>query len=323
MHVKDVIAVLEELGVSKSSNVGSQLSCECPLAKWFHKGGTDSRPSMSIKIGEGVSLFTCFSCGESGTLFQLVDSYSRLSGKPLGNLISYVKDIETPSLSMALAKAMHSSKHGQPLKTNAKVLNENLLSVFFCATEVPQALSYLQSRGVSEGTIKEFEIKFDSRNHRIVFPIRNQTGGLVGAVGRSLIDNGPKYYNYFGFEAAKCLGGVHRIKDNFNRVLLVEGMFDVLRASVSECQTNAQAVCTFKAEASNEQCSQLIGLAKSILICYDGDMAGYKGSEKTFARLKRKVPFLRCIKMPECADVGSLSSEEFIELLQKNGVSHE
>jgi DNA primase len=319
MKYEDVVDVLKLLNVEESSNTSmGQLSCMCPLAKWMHKGGTDNRPSFSIRVGDEPSVYKCFTCGESGTLAQLVESYAALSGEDLKGVAHAIRQGDKPSLRTKLSHAVSSATDHTIRSLSAVEISDSVLDRFKPAESVPLCLDYLSSRNFTKTCAIKFQLLFDPTSTRLVFPIRNQGGGLVGAVGRSLAD-GPKFYNYFGFESSKCLGGIDKLEERYDRVLLVEGMFDVMRVSQFEGDLNAQAVCTFKAEASDFQCGLLSGLAKPILLCYDGDMAGYKGSAKTFRRLKAKVPFAREVRMPEGSDVGSMRLSDLKHSLKLKG----
>lgn len=322
MNYEGIVDVLSAIGVdSHNYNNNGQLICSCPLSRWLHESGSDNRPSMSIKVGVETSLFKCFACGESGTLASLVQSYANLSkSKDLSRMSDLLLKQDKPSMISSLKRAVSSANDCTIKSRGPKALCSTILNRFLPAFDIEESRDYLRGRGLTKTDVNEFNVLFDPSFKRIVFPIRNIEGSLVGAVGRSLED-GPKFYNYFGFEASKCLGGVHRLTEEYDKVILVEGMFDVIRLRRYESILNAQAVCTFKAEASKEQCNLLSGIAKPTIVCYDGDMAGYKGSEKTTKRLNGLVPYLKNVKLPEGGDVDSVSQEEFLRCLKKVGVT--
>ena len=322
MRYEDIVDVLSCLGVEQHNyNGNGQLTCSCPLAEWMHESGSDSKPSMSIKVGEQTSVYKCFACGESGTLASLVSSYGNLSRKTdLVKMGDQMLKSDRPSMISSLRRAVSSANDCTIKKRTAKTLSSTILNRFLPVYDISKSRLYLEQRGLTREDMEEFELLYDPSFRRIVFPIRNQEGSLVGAVGRAL-DDGPKFYNYFGFEASKCLGGLHRLSEDYDKIILVEGMFDVIKVRRYEERLNAQAVCTFKAEASAEQCDILSSIAKPVIVCYDGDMAGFKGANKTMKRLNGLVPYLKNAKLPEGGDVDSVSYEIFTRCLKKVGVT--
>lgn len=322
MIYEDIVDVLSCLGVEHHNyNGNGQLTCSCPLAEWMHERGSDSRPSMSIKVGDETSVYKCFACGESGTLASLVTSYGNLARKEdIVQMGDQMLKHDKPSMISSLRRAVTSANDCTIKKRGPKTLCSTILNRFLPAYDIAESRNYLEGRGVSKLDMMEFELLYDPSFRRIVFPIRNEEGSLVGAVGRSL-GEGPKFYNYFGFEASKCLGGIHRLSEEYDKIILVEGMFDVIKMCRYEGKLNAQAVCTFKAEASGDQCDILSSIAKPVIVCYDGDMAGYKGANKTMKRLNGLVPYLKNAKLPEGGDVDSVSYEDFTRCLKKVGVT--
>lgn len=93
-----------------------------------------------------------------------------------------------------LKKIKNKRKKNNSVIPQNQVLPESLLNQF---KKLPHILFYQD--GIDVETQKEFEIAYDINNERIVFPLRNKDGELVGIKGRSVIDdeNIPKYYIYY------------------------------------------------------------------------------------------------------------------------------
>src|SRR4051812_37726415 len=115
MLLQQVLDVLYVMGISSSEVVlrrEGQIQICCPLAPWFHEKKVDSNPSMSIGYSEAkTTLFKCFACGESGKLWQLVDSYGTLANRPdLVELADKLVVDDKPTLGMTIELACRDIK---------------------------------------------------------------------------------------------------------------------------------------------------------------------------------------------------------------------
>jgi DNA primase len=179
-------------------------------------------------------------------------------------------------------------------------------------------------RGVSASTLQHFEAftcpqkDFDDR---IVFPIRNILGQIVGFVARHLYsDEDPKYLVIP--EHAK-LGLFPANPDIINKsIILVEGIFDMLKLHSSGL-TNT--VCMFGTSFGNVKKKQrieenikkleqykLMGASKLYLLL-DGDEAG-QSAARNMEKNYSKDFIIENIELPEGIDPGSLSDQHLKEL---------
>jgi len=311
LNFKELVGVLGVMNVDTSTlsqYSGNQVSICCPLAEWTHESGQDNKPSLSIKYGEGeTSLYKCFACGSQGAVWQLLNHYAQFSGKAEAAVLAdKLLTEDRPSLSSKFAILHEEEAYNFEPPPKVDYLHDMILDGFPPASMEPAAMEYLKSRGVEE-VVDLYDIRYDVKNGRIVFPVRDQQERLQGAVGRA-INSMPKYYNYFGFSASYSLGGIDLVKGN--KVLIVEGFFDVLRART----LGYNAVCTWKAELSTPQADMVLGLDADLYLCFDGDAAGRKGTRKAMELLEDNVYSVKVCN-PGDKDVGEMTKEELQEVL--------
>lgn len=148
-----------------------------------------------------------------------------------------------------------------------------------------KCLDYLSSRRISPGTIKHYGIgyfdgsKYDSYYDRMLFPIRNLKGEVLGYQGRAMYDweavNGKKYY-HGSIDKATTLYGLYECAElayNINDIIVVEGPFDVL--ACYEC--GIPAVALLGSSMSQEQGFILRVIVENITTWLDSDKAGDAG----------------------------------------------
>lgn len=324
MTLEELKLVLTQCGVA-TENLKPfrehQVQIPCPLAPWLHDGGTDSHPSLSIRFGVPGSwtVFKCWSCKEQGKLWNLVDSLAVFSkNELLATLALKLLDSDKPSLAArfglmekSLDDWFFDSKKHPLVEMNPKTMFRTM----WPAWADDRSRTYLEKRKVSERTAAKFHLLFDDRKDRIVFPVYNKGGGLVGAVGRAIEDSEPRrYYNYFEFSAGYTVGGWNHTHPEFPRIIVTEGFFDILRTYQWCWDNQTDIVCTWRAEMTEDQASIISGLDKTVYIGYDNDKAGQEGWIKAQEYLRHTGCGLKRLRLPERADLGGLDEESFLTI---------
>jgi DNA primase len=148
----------------------------------------------------------------------------------------------------------------------------------------------LELKLVSENDNKR---RFDFFRNRVMFPIRDKRGRVVGFGGRVMQDDGPKYLNspetplfHKGFE----LFGLYQARQNnrkLHRLLVVEGYMDVVALSQFGIQ---YAVAALGTATTPEHIQAMFKSTSEIVCCYDGDRAG---REAAWRALENALPFLK------------------------------
>ncbi|KKN80602.1 hypothetical protein LCGC14_0328210 [marine sediment metagenome] len=143
----------------------------------------------------------------------------------------------------------------------------------------------------------------DFFRNRLIFPIRDHHGDLVGYGGRTLSDDPktPKYINTPEtelFNKSELLYGLHQNKaaiQSSGDAIVVEGYMDVVALSRHGCQL---AVAPMGTALTHQQISLLIDQGiKSIWICLDGDAAGQKAAERSIAVIMDSYDPRVCIRL--------------------------
>ena len=325
MKLQDLTLILVKLGVDGrylNPTSPNQLLVPCPLAKWTHKKKTDSHPSCSIRFGdpERSTLFNCFSCHESGKLWDLVHTVGQFANnQELVELGLQLIDSDEPTLLARLEHATQSLDEWVrvPKRETLRVLNETVLENYPPAWSIRRAQTYLIWRRVTSSMADFWQLRWHAPHSRVMFPVRDRQGRLVGAVGRAVFaETQPKYYNFFGFETGLTLGGLHQITGQ-RRVAVVEGFHDLMNCWYWNQVAGIDTVCTFTSKTSDVQSSQLQRLDAGIMYMYDQDEAGEKGWMEARKKLDPVVTGLRRVRWREKhLDVGDMDELQYGSILR-------
>ncbi|TNE91217.1 MAG: DNA primase [Deltaproteobacteria bacterium] len=124
---------------------------------------------------------------------------------------------------------------------------------------------------------------YDGFRDRVVFPIRDNRGRVIGFGGRILEGDGPKYLNSPEtrlYEKSKVLYGMfegRRAIQNKDRVIVVEGYFDVLALQAAGFE---EAVATCGTALTPEHLERLRRMTSNVILLQDSDEAGSRAAEK-------------------------------------------
>jgi len=130
--------------------------------------------------------------------------------------------------------------------------------------------------------------RYDRFRERLIFPIRNAAGRLVGFGGRALGDDKVKYINTSetpSFRKGRLLYGLDLAKRAIResqRAFMVEGYFDVIGSVAAGIDT---AVATMGTALTVEQARMLARFADEVVIGYDGDDAGEQAGRRSIPML--------------------------------------
>lgn len=289
---------------------------------WFGLCPFHEENSPSFSVSEDKQLFHCFGCGASGNAItfmmdmenrSFIDSISKLGGR-MGLEIEAAEsagEMKQPSNQpMIKAHALAASFYSHLLlnTTEGEKALEYLEKRGFTREQIEQyeiGWSPLQSDALSsllqrQGfDMKEMETAglcferddgsgyFDRFRGRIMFPIQDDSGAVIAFSGRRLDDSSSeaKYMNSPEtpvFEKSKVLFNFHRARLNVRKtgkVVLFEGFMDTISADRGGI---GNTVAVMGTALSGHHIVKLKRLAKKVVICCDGDSAGW-GAAKRFA----------------------------------------
>ena len=185
-------------------------------------------------------------------------------------------------------------------------------------------LSALGQGGSAIGKLRELGLvvsgeggkQYDRFRNRIMFPIRNRRGQVIGFGGRVLGDDVPKYLNSPEtplFHKGLGVYGLYeslQAQTRIKRLLLVEGYMDVIALHQYGLP---YAVAALGTAITHEQLELLFRVSPELVLCLDGDAAGQKAAWRA---LKNALPLLRSgrtlrfLLLPEEEDPDSLIRRE-------------
>ena len=166
---------------------------------------------------------------------------------------------------------------------------------------------------------------YDRFRGRVIFPVRDVTGRLVGFGGRSLSGEGAKYINTPEgplFHKGSCLYLLNLAKDAIRergRAILVEGYMDAIRLHMAGFR---EAVASLGTALTEEQGKLLKRFTNSCYVCYDADSAGREASIRGMYILQALGLQVNIVSLPPDRDPDEFLQEKggkaFEDLLKKS-----
>lgn len=308
----DIVDVLgKHLKLKRSGQ--NYFAC-CP----FH-----NEKSASFSISPLKQMYHCFGCGESGNSISFVMKYLGLDFVSAVKSLADQYGVHIPEAN----QEKFSKEQIQQHKQHKLDINQTMISAmnFYRKTLAGSsyALHYLQHRGLTTAIINQFDLgfalnnfqnlaanfndyaknkllldgglvienengkRYDRFRERIMFPIKNVKGEIIGFGGRIIGQGEPKYLNSPEtelFNKSKELYGLFEAKKSIrdlNQVIVVEGYMDVI-ALHQYGVTNV--VATMGTAVTEEHIKILFRLCDNICYSFDGDSAGKKAAWRALER---------------------------------------
>lgn len=287
--------------------------------------------SPSFTVSQDKQFYHCFGCGAHGNVISFLMEFDRLEFPEAIEELAQYHSIEVPRekggpAPPSAAQKQQKENDYELMEKVAKYFSQQLR----VHPEKDKAVSYLKNRGLSGEIVKAFDMgyappewdsvlktfgispeyqaqlldlklitendnrrRFDFFRDRIMFPIRDKRGRVIGFGGRVLEDGGPKYLNspetrifhkgheLYGFYQAKQ---AHR---NLHRVMIVEGYMDVVALGQFGID---YAVASLGTATTPEHIQMLFRATNEVICCYDGDRAG---REAAWRALENALPYLK------------------------------
>lgn len=316
----DISEVIGERVALKSAGVGAMKGL-CP----FHD---ERSPSFNVRPQAGF--YHCFGCGESGDVYSFLrkmdhlsftEAVERLAGR-IGLTLHYEDGGAAPEQSgrsrlyaanAAAAEFFRAQLAGPDADTARRFLGERGFdagaAAHFGVGYAPQGWSSLhqamRAKGFSDEELTSAGLVsqgqrgvYDRFRGRLVWPIRDVTGQVIGFGARRLFDDdkGPKYLNTPEttiYHKAQVLYGLDLAKRDISRqhrVVVVEGYTDVMACHLAGITT---AVATCGTAFGSDHITVLRRVmgddstAGEVVFTFDPDAAGQKAALRAFADAKR------------------------------------
>jgi len=283
--VEDLIPLLN---LENASAAKGDLKASCPLAKWTHKNGTDSKPSFGINYKNGVYMYGCRACGHSGLLPDLfTELYVRTKN------FDYLSNMEfLEKLEGAFGDYVYEA-------INDWYLNEEYhRDILPPVTDYKVALDYCLTRGISAKTCDRLKLTYHPEMKRVVFTIYSYSGKLLGHTGRSINPKADlKILTTANPTIKRTLLGIHKLDRN-KPILVVEGLFMYAKLHEYNLDDKYNILATMGTGVSSHQRELLVSFGLPVYLMLDNDESGrnatYVGTKKTPAlkELALYVPVL-------------------------------
>lgn len=311
----DIVELID--GFVPLRKAGSNYQALCP----FH-----DEKSPSFTVSQDKQFYHCFGCGANGTAISFLMEYNRMEFVEAVEELAARAGLEIPREAGYAHKDSGLSELYELLELVTQFYCRQLRE----HSQAQRTVDYLKHRGLSGELAGKFELGFappgwdnlisalgksdaaqqrlaragmiiqrdnggyyDRFRDRIMFPIRDQRGRVIGFGGRVLDDGEPKYLNspetpiyHKGSELYGLYQARHANKE-INQLFVVEGYMDVL-ALVQHDVTNV--VATLGTAATRDHLERLFRSTAQIVFCFDGDMAGQKAAWRA---LETSLPLLR------------------------------
>ena len=168
---------------------------------------------------------------------------------------------------------------------------------------------------------------YDVFRNRIIFPIENNNGQVVGFSGRIYRDNNQaKYINSSDneiFHKGKILYHFHdaipAIREN-NKIIIFEGFMDVIAAIRANIH---YGVATMGTALTNDHIKAILSLTKNIILCFDGDEAGIHAMKRSAMLFANYQIIPKAIVLPNNQDPDEYVKENGIDKLNQYFVANE
>ena len=318
---------------------GREFAACCP----FHNEKTPSFYVSPVK-----QFYHCFGCGAHGTALSFLMEYDHMEFREAVQELASLTGMEVP------VEQGESQVQGASKAPLYEVLDKAATYYREQLKQSPAAIDYLKGRGLTGEIAREFGLGFapagwdnllkavgsddelrrallqtgmliekageypfhDRFRERVIFPIRDRAGRIIGFGGRVLGKGEPKYLNspetplfhkgrelYGLYEACQALR-------NIPRLLVVEGYMDVVALAQHGVR---YAVATLGTSTTEEHLKKLFRVAPEVVFCFDGDRAGRAAAWRA---LENALPEahdgrqIRFLFLPEGEDPDSLVRKE-------------
>ena len=296
---------------------GKEYKANCP----FHGEKT---PSFTVSPEKGF--YHCFGCGAHGTALGFLMEYERLTFIEAIEELAKTVGVDVPKTKEDKIK----NKRNISLK---ELLSEVSAHYTSNLSQSKEAINYLKDRGIDGKNAKYFSLGFSNNSwseildtfgtsendkqklfdsgliikkddggfydrfrNRIMFPIKDNRGDVLGFGGRIIGNDEPKYLNSPEtalFRKGELLYGLFESKEGIGKTksaIIVEGYTDVIALQKYGFNT---ALATLGTATTEYHIRKMFRTIDEITFCFDGDKAGYKAALKA---MELSLPIIKTNK---------------------------
>ncbi len=306
---------------------GSNLFGLCP----FHGEKT---PSFSVAPEKGI--YYCFGCHKGGSVINFIMEIENLSYPDAVRFLAKRAGLEIPEDGQDQARYRKKERLWALCKDAARFFHACLKT-----PQAEQARAYAQGRGLAQATITRFGLGFapnawtslmdamtakgyskeelleaglvlqnkdkgtlyDRFRNRLMFPIIDVRGNVIGFGGRVMDDSTPKYLNSpetLIFNKRRNLFAMNFVKKSkLGYIILTEGYMDAiaLHQYGFDC-----AVASLGTSLTQEHADMLSKYTDELVLTYDGDAAGQNATQRAIPMLEKTGLHVRVLRMRDAKD---------------------
>lgn len=320
--------------------------CNCP----FH---SEKTPSCTIYPEQ--QSFYCYGCGAGGDVITFIRRIENLTFMEAVELLARRCGLSIPESKDEAKRSHIRSKTFEINREAANFYFKNLIG------SDKTGLTYFAKRKLSPATIKKYALGFapaswdslskhllskgftedelvtagvcnrsknggiyDIFRNRVIFPIVDTRGNVIGFGGRVMDDSIPKYLNTAQtpvFDKGRNLFSLNFAKDSSSNILiLAEGYMDVIAINQAGF---SNVVATLGTAITADQARLISRYASEVIIAYDSDDAGQKATKKAIAHFNEVGLATRILHIENAKDpdeyIKKFGSDRFRLLLEKSG----
>ena len=324
---------------------GSNLFGLCP----FH-----GEKTASFSVAPDKGIYYCFGCHKGGGAINFVMELEGLSYPDAVRALAKRSGMEVPEDEQYQSRYRKQERLWALMKEAGRFFHQQLF-----APAGAQCLEYVKKRGLTKAAVTNFGIGFapDSWNmlvdamrkkgytdqelkdadlvgekngrvydrfrNRLMFPIIDIRGNVIGFGGRVLDDSKPKYLNSnetLIFNKRRNLFGLNLAKKTKeDSIILVEGNIDVVTLHQFGFDN---AVASLGTSLTEEQVTLLSRYTENVVLTYDGDEAGQRAAQRAIPMLEKAGLRVKVLQMKDAKDpdefLHKFGPEKFRALLDQS-----
>jgi DNA primase len=324
---------------------GSNYFARCP----FH-----NEKSASFSVSQPKQFYYCFGCGVHGNAIDFTMQHNHLSFPEAIETLARHAGVDMPYATSSPAKKEESLEALYALMSTVSTCYYQQMC------QSPHAIHYLKERGISGNIAKQFQLGYaapgwnhlldtfgksesekkkllaagliikkkeggyyDRFRDRIIFPIHDIRGHIIGFGGRIIAQGEPKYLNSpetLLFQKGHELYGLYQTlksQRHLTRIIIVEGYMDVIALFQHHI---TYAVATLGTATTSHHLQRLLRYTSEIIFCFDGDNAGrtaaWRALQVIFPLMQDYLQ-IRFLFLPEGEDPDSLIRKEGTNVFEK------
>lgn len=345
----DVVDIISEYVHLKPAGKGFKGLCP------FHEEKTPS-----FMVSPEKQLFHCFGCGEGGNVFNFLMKYEKLSFFEAVKMLAQKSGVPLP-VDEEKENILHKKKE-RLYKLNNLVANY-YRECLFRTNQGKKVINYFKKRGINDTSVEKYKLGYapsgwdalsnflkkkgysyeelikaglikkskiegkyiDYFRDRIIFPIFNLSGRVIGFGGRVLDDSLPKYINSpetLVYNKGSNLYSLNFAKEDIrkkNYIIIVEGYTDVLITQQYGFNNIAASLGT---ALTAKQIDLIKRFTNAVLIAYDADSAGNMATLRSLDLLVKAGLEIKVIDLPQGYDPADFlikkGSETFQNLINRS-----